>query len=229
MAGVGDGASGRGLFLTLEGADGCGKSTKGAWLVRDLAAAGVACTLLRDPGSTEVSERIRRLLLDPASTMADGCELLLYEAARAQLVEEAIRPALARGEVVVCDRFCDSTLAYQAWGRGLPEDEVRAANALGSRGLVPDRTVVFDLPVASSFERATRHGVDRMELAGLPFQERVRAGYLAIAAAEPGRVRVVDASGSKERSYALMLRALADVLPVRLGADAGEGAPDGRA
>lgn len=225
----------RGVFVTLEGVDGCGKSSKGSWLVRDLRAAGRACVATRDPGGTALSERVREILLDPENdAMSDSCELLLYEAARAQLADEVIAPALARGEVVVCDRFTDSTLAYQAFGRGIPEPDVRRANELGARGLVPDRTIVLDVPEEVSFGRATRGGADRMEGAGVALQARVRHGYLAIAAAEPERVRVVDASGSIERSYALMLEALVDVFPELAGAlaaaraaCAGEASQDG--
>lgn len=212
------GTAHRGVFLTLEGVDGCGKSSKARLLTADLAAAGVEVVNLRDPGGTSVSEQLRGVLLDPANeAMTPACELLLYEAARAQLVEEAVLPALARDAVVICDRFTDSTLAYQHFGRGLDEALVREANRLGSRGLVPDRTIVFDLPVASSFERATRHGTDRMELSGEGFQARVREGYLALAAAEPDRVRVVDSSGEKAVTYGLMLDELRDLLPALEG------------
>ena len=203
-----------GVFITLEGVDGCGKSTKGRMLFAELTAAGREVVTLRDPGSTEISERIRAILLDPQlAGMDPQCELMLFEAARAQLVREAIIPALQRGAVVVCDRFCDSTFAYQAVGRGLSEELVRAANKLGSCGLAPHRTIVFDLEVDESFERATRHGADRMELDGELFQARVREGYLRIAAEEPQRVRVVNAHGEKVEVYERMRAELVDVLP----------------
>ena len=204
----------RGLFLTLEGADGCGKSTKARFLAADLEALGREVLSIRDPGCTPVSERIREILLDPeGDPLVPECELMLYEAARAQMVRELIIPALGRGAVVICDRFCDSTIAYQAFGHGLDEGLVRRANEIGSCGLVPDRTIVFDMEVGESFERATREGADRMELEGLALQERVRAGYAALAAAEPDRIRVVWGSGEKAEVYARTLEALADVLP----------------
>lgn len=208
----------RGVFITLEGMDGCGKSTKGRMLAEELTAKGREVVSLRDPGSTGISERIRAILLDPeAAGMAPECELLLFEAARAQLTREVILPALERGAVVVCDRYYDSTFAYQAVGRGLDEDLVRRANRMGSCGLAPDRTIVFDLEVGESFERATRHGTDRMELDGEPFQARVRHGYLRLAAEEPHRVRVVDGHGEKGEVYARMRAELLDLLPELIG------------
>ena len=203
-----------GVFLTLEGADGCGKSTKARMLVADLEKLGREVVHLREPGGTAISEKIRSILLDPENgDMSHECELLLYEASRAQLVNQVIVPALDRGAVVVCDRFYDSTYAYQFGGRGLDEGLVRRANRLGSCGIVPDRTIVFDLEPEESYERATRHGIDRMEAEGISFQERVREGYLKLAANEPHRVRVVNASGEKAEVYERMLTELIDILP----------------
>ena len=204
----------RGVFLTLEGADGCGKSTKARFLTADLEAMGREVVSLRDPGATTTSERIREILLDPeGDPLVPECELMLYEAARAQMVREVIIPALERGAVVICDRFTDSTIAYQAYGHGLDIELVREANEIGSCGLVPDRTIVFDMEIDESFERATRHGADRLELEGLALQERVRAGYAALAKAEPERIRVVWGSGEKAEVYGRMLAELVDVLP----------------
>lgn len=202
-----------GLFITLEGVDGCGKSTQASLLVDALQAAGRSVVRLREPGGTRLGERIRLLVLDPANDdMCDECELLLYEAARAQLVREVIQPALGRGDAVVCDRFFDSTFAYQAAGRGIGEDLVLSANAMGSCGVVPDVTIVFDIDPREALSRATFEGADRLEGEGEPFQQRVRAAYLSLAQAEPDRVRVIDASGSVEVVKARMLAALDDVL-----------------
>jgi dTMP kinase len=204
----------QGVFITLEGVDGSGKSTKGRMLGEELTAKGREVVLLRDPGSTAISERIREILLDPeVENMSSECELLLFEAARAQLTRELIIPALERGAVVVCDRYCDSTFAYQAVGRGLDEELVRTANAIGSCGLTHHRTIVFDLEIDESFERATRHGTDRMELSGESFQARVREGFLRIAAEEPQRVRVVNSHGEKIEVYARMREELKDLIP----------------
>lgn len=202
----------RGMFITLEGADGCGKSTQAALLAQALEAAGREVVRLREPGGTPISEKVRALLLDPANAeMVPECELLLYEASRAQLTRQVIEPALARGAVVLCDRYYDSTYAYQAGGRELPDDLVNAANALGSCGVAPDRTVVLDLDPALAYARATAAGADRMEAEGLAFQERVRAAYLRLAAAEPARVRIVDASGEKNEVAARVLGAIGDL------------------
>lgn len=203
-----------GVFITLEGTDGSGKSTKARMLGEELSALGREAVILREPGGTDISEKVRQILLDRDNgEMSPTCELLLYEASRAQLVDEVILPALGRGAVVVCDRFYDSTYAYQACARGIDEALVRAANQIGSCGLVPDRTIVFDLPTEESYERATRHGVDRMEAEGISFQDRVRQGYLALAAEEPDRVHVVPVSGEKEEVYERMVAELLDVLP----------------
>lgn len=210
----------RGLFITLEGADGCGKSTQAAILADRIAATGREVVRLREPGGTAVSEKIRALVLDPEnSEMAPECELLLFEASRAQLVRQVIEPALARGAVVVCDRFYDSTFAYQAAGRSLAEPIIRAANALGSCGVAPDRTLVLDMDTDAALSRATRDGADRMEAEGVAFQRRVREGYLRLVAEEPRRVRRVDATGTVEEVAGRLADALADLLPDLAGED----------
>lgn len=210
----------RGSFITLEGADGCGKSTQSAILADRIAATGREVVRLREPGGTAVSEKIRALVLDPEnSEMASECELLLFEASRAQLVRQVIEPALARGAVVVCDRFYDSTFAYQAAGRSLAEQTIRAANALGSCGVAPDRTLVLDMDTDAALSRATRDGADRMEAEGVAFQRRVREGYLRLVAEEPRRVRRVDATGTVEEVAGRLADALADLLPDLAGED----------
>lgn len=210
----------RGLFITLEGADGCGKSAQAAILADRIAATGREVVRLREPGGTAVSEKIRALVLDPEnSEMAPECELLLFEASRAQLVRQVIEPALARGAVVVCDRFYDSTFAYQAAGRSLAEQTIRAANALGSCGVAPDRTLVLDMDTDAALSRATRDGADRMEAEGVAFQRRVREGYLRLVAEEPRRVRRVDATGTVEEVAGRLADALADLLPDLAGED----------
>lgn len=203
----------RGIFITLEGADGSGKSTQAELLAEVLLAREREVVRLREPGGTPISEKIRALLLDPANAeMSPECELLLYEASRAQLTRQVIEPALARGAVVLCDRYYDSTYAYQAGGRGLDETLVRQSNVLGSCGRVPDRTLVLDLDPALGYARATAAGADRMEAEGLAFQERVRAAYLRLASEEPARVRVVDAAGEKDAVTARLIAALEDLL-----------------
>ena len=190
--------SSRGLFITVEGIDGCGKSTQARLIAAALEAAGHDVLRLREPGGVKISELIRAILLDPANAeMGDVCELLLYEAARAQLVHQVIRPALAAGKTVVCDRFYDSTTAYQAFADGLDRNIVSQANELAVDGCRPDLTLVFDLPVEDALRRRSgREAEDRLELKGLEFQERVAAGFRAVAADEPDRVKLIDAGGS---------------------------------
>lgn len=189
--------SSRGLFITVEGIDGCGKSTQARLIAAALEAAGHDVLRLREPGGAKISEQIRAILLDPANAeMGDVCELLLYEAARAQLVHQVIRPALAAGKTVVCDRFYDSTTAYQAFADGLDRNMVSQANELAVDGCRPDLTLVFDLPVEDALRRRSgREAEDRLELKGLEFQERVAAGFRAVAADEPDRVKLIDAGG----------------------------------
>ena len=190
--------SSRGLFITVEGIDGCRKSTQARLIAAALEAAGHDVLRLREPGGVKISEQIREILLDPANAeMGDVCELLLYEAARAQLVHQVIRPALAAGKTVVCDRFYDSTTAYQAFADGLDRNMVSQANELAVDGCRPDLTLVFDLPVEDALRRRSgREAEDRLELKGLEFQERVAAGFRAVAADEPDRVKLIDAGES---------------------------------
>lgn len=190
--------SSRGLFITVEGIDGCGKSTQARLIAAALEAAGHDVLRLREPGGVKISEQIRAILLDPANAeMGDVCELLLYEAARAQLVHQVIRPALAAGKTVVCDRFYDSTTAYQAFADGLDRNMVSQANELAVDGCRPNLTLVFDLPVEDALRRRSGRGAeDRLELKGMEFQERVAAGFRAVAADELDRVKLIDAGGS---------------------------------
>lgn len=193
----------QGLFITVEGIDGCGKSTQATLIAAALEAAGHEVLRLREPGGVKISEQIRAILLDPANAeMGDVCELLLYEAARAQLVHQVIRPALAAGKTVVCDRFYDSTTAYQAFADGLDRNMVSQANALAIDGCRPDLTLVFDLPVEDALRRRSgREAEDRLELKGLEFQERVAAGFRAVAADEPDRVKLIDAGESIDEVF----------------------------
>lgn len=185
-------------FITLEGVDGAGKSTQARLLARALDLAGYQVVTLREPGGTAVGEKIRTLLLDPANTaMGDTCELLLYEAARAQLVHEVIAPALAAGKVVLCDRFYDSTTSYQAFADGLDRQMVRDANNLAVAGTHPALTLVYHItPEQAALRMAARGAADRMEAKGMAFQERVYQGFCAIAAEEPDRVKLIDATAS---------------------------------
>lgn len=210
-----------GTFITFEGIDGCGKSTQVGLLVTALDELGLENVRLREPGGTSISEKIRTLLLDPDNLeMRPETELLLYEASRAQLVRQVIEPALKAGKVVLCDRFYDSTFAYQAIARGLGEELVRRSNELGSCGFTPQLTVVFDLDPEVAWSRATQGGADRMEAEGLAFQSRVREGYLRAAELEPWRVVVVDANGTPDQVFSRLVETLSGVIPELAGLDA---------
>jgi len=186
----------RGYFVTLEGIEGSGKSTQAHLLVERLREHGAAVVALREPGGTPIGEGIRGILLDrDHEMMTPEAEALLYAAARAQLVQEQLAPALAKGEVVVCDRFVDSSVAYQCFGRGLAREFVHEINHWATRATTPDLTVLLDVTVEVGLARATRTACDRIEAEGLEFHERVRQGYLAVARDEPDRVVVIDASG----------------------------------
>jgi dTMP kinase len=190
-----------GLFITFEGGEGAGKTSQLQALRSHLRAVGRDVVETRDPGGTPIGKQIRSLLLDPATGgIAAVTELFLYEASRAQLVHEVIRPALAAGRIVLCDRFTDSTVAYQGYGRGLDLDLIARLNALAADGLSPDLTFLLDLEPEVGLTRAAQRGTprpeqhDRIEGEILGFHQRVRAGYRAIAAAEPDRVILLDAA-----------------------------------
>ncbi len=193
----------KGRFITFEGGEGCGKSTQIRLLADRLRACGKDAVLVREPGGTGLSERIRSLvreeLEDPPNARA---ETLLFLASRAQLVESVLRPALSSGKWVLCDRFADSTFAYQGYGRGFDLAELRRLNAFATGGLVPDRTVLLNVsPEVASLrlrarEAATHTVADRMECAGEDFHARLRKGFLELAAAEPNRFSVIPADGT---------------------------------
>jgi dTMP kinase len=183
------------MFITFEGIDFSGKSTQCARAVSHLGARGHAVDLLREPGGTDVSEAIRGVLLDTRYHGLDPvAELLLFSAARAQLVRERIRPALAGGRIVVADRFLDSTTVYQGFGRGIDRDAIGHVHALATDGLLPDLTILIDITVEESLARRAADGrsIDRMESADGDFFRRVREGYLTLAAGSAGRVQVLD-------------------------------------
>lgn len=186
-----------GRFITFEGIEGVGKSTQLAHLAERLRAAGREVVLTREPGGTPLAERIRALVLGASDEpVPASAELLLMFAARAVHTENRIRPALARGAIVLCDRYTDATYAYQGDGRGVPDADIAPLERLAQRGLAPDLTLVLDAPVALGLGRArARAGTDRIEAETEAFFARVAAGYRRRAAAEPGRVRLIDATG----------------------------------
>jgi dTMP kinase len=203
-----------GRLVTIEGLDGAGKTTLAAGLVAALAARGVQAVLLREPGGVELSERVRALVKDPALRVGGPAEALLYAAARAQLVEERVRPLLDEGSWVLLDRFVDSSLAYQGAARGLGVDRVRELNLFATGGLVPDRTLLLALDPAAGRARLAGRGEapDRLEAEDAAFFARVAAAYAELAREEPERIRVIDAAGAEPEALATALAALEDLL-----------------
>jgi len=181
-----------GIFITIEGMDGTGKTTLAAALAERLRAGGREVVLTSEPGGGPVGESIRKILLDPANSITDRAELLLFEAARAQHVETLIRPALERGAAVICDRYTDSSTAYQGAARGLGIDAVRRLNDFATGGLKPDLTILLDLPADRGLARQSK--VDRVSSESMEFHKAVRQGFLDAAQAEPERFAVIDAA-----------------------------------
>jgi dTMP kinase len=203
-----------GRLVTIEGLDGAGKSTLAVALAAALADRGVDAVLLREPGGVELSERLRRLVKDPDLRIGGAAEALLYAAARAQLVEERLRPLLEAGRWVLLDRFVDSSLAYQGAARGLGVDRVRALNLIATGDLVPDRTLLLALDPATGRARLTgRDDVpDRLEAEDAGFFARVAEAYEQLAREDPARVRVIDASRPEREVLAAALAELEDLL-----------------
>jgi len=185
----------KGFLITFEGIDGCGKSVQARRTFRFLQNRGRDTILLREPGSTPVAERLRRILLDKKLNIPDVTELLLYEAARSELVDKVIRPALRQGKTVLLDRFYDSTTAYQGYGRGLDVKMVRSLHKIATGGIVPDLTMVFNVDLKTAFARRSKDP-DRLESQAAAFHERVRRGFLEIARKERKRVKVIDGTQS---------------------------------
>ena len=200
----------RGLFVTFEGPEGSGKSTHSRLLCEFLKKQGLKILHTREPGGTVVSEKIRKVLLDPKNKGMDVvCELLLYMAARAQIVREKILPALRKGKIVLCDRFMDATLAYQGYAGGLDIKLIKSIGSLVTDGLKPDITFILDIDAKKGLLRSTG-SKDRMEKKSLSYHKKVRKGYLNIAKKEPRRVKVVSALGeiaeTQEKIRRIVLR-----------------------
>lgn len=194
-----------GFFITFEGIDGCGKTTQLSVLADHLRGLGISVTTTREPGGTAIGARIREILLHRDNMhLSPAAELLLYGADRAQHVAEVIIPALSRGDVVLCDRFSDATIAYQGSGRKLPMETIEGIIGYAAQGIAPDLTLLLDVDVTVGQQRAHRRGLpsgvsdDRFEREKVDFHERVREAYLSLARREPKRIRVIDASPTPE-------------------------------
>lgn len=205
-----------GKFITFEGADGVGKSTQVAFVADLLGELGFDVLLVREPGGTKNGEKVRELLLDVDNKeMTDESELMLYLAARSQIVNEVIIPALDKEKIVLCDRFFDSTLAYQGYGRGLDKEFIKEANKFVCNGLLPDLTILFYIPAEMRKARLDkREAADRIESAGREFGERVADGFLKIADEDCNKKRIVkvNTSGKHSQSALLTLKALREII-----------------
>ena len=208
-----------GRLISIEGVDGAGKSTVAAQLAQKLREAGFPLQMVREPGGTRVSEKIREVLLDPLNQeMTPRAEAMLYAAARLQLINQVIAPSLAAGMVVICDRYTDSTLAYQGGGRGLEPAWLRCLNQLATQGLVPDLTLLLDVEPSLGRERRWEKNrkqkmeLDRLEAESESFYTRVRETYLALAQAEPERIKVLNAGKSQSEVAAEAWRLVREVL-----------------
>jgi dTMP kinase len=206
-----------GRFITLEGGEGVGKSTQSRALAAALRARGIEVVETREPGGSDGAEAIRRLLLEGAADRWNArAEALLFAAARADHVARTIRPAIDAGQWVVCDRFLDSSVAYQGGADGLGDEAIRTLHAIGSAGYLPDRTLFLDMPVFDASFRQVAAGIahsDRFEKRDDAFHERVAASFRRIAQDEPERVRTINAQGFPQEVTARLIEALADMLP----------------
>jgi len=212
---------GAGKLIVFEGAEGAGKTTQVKRLAERLAQAGIPCVAVREPGGTPVGDAIREILLDREWHVTDATEALLFMASRGELIARELRPALAAGKVVLLDRFFLSTYAYQIAGRGLPEPEVRAANRLATGGLVPDFTLLLDIPATEGLARAdARGGRDRMEKSGAEFHDQVGKAFRKFtdkswqdSHPECGPITLIDGTGDEDAVFSRVVRALSKAFP----------------
>lgn len=189
----------KGRFITFEGSEGCGKSTQSKLLYRYLKRKGCNVVYLREPGATRISEKIRNILLDPKNHISDATEMLLYMAARAQVVKEVIEPALKEGKIVICDRFLDSTIAYQGFGLGMDIDFIKEVGNFVTSGTNPDLTLLLDLPLKKGLKHR-RFSKDRIEQRSLSYHSRVMEGYHKLARSEPERIKTVKVEKDKDKT-----------------------------
>lgn len=190
----------KGLFITFEGIDGCGKTTQLNLLADYLKSKGFEVVITREPGSIGLGEKIREILLNYDGDVSSNCEAFLFLADRAQHIDIIVKPAIEAGKIVLCDRHTDSTVAYQGYGRGVDLSQIKMLNKLATSGLIPDLTYVFDVDMETSQQRVGKDK-DRMESAGLEFHKKVRAGYLKIVEEEPERVKLVDSTKDIETIF----------------------------
>lgn len=202
------------LFITFEGGEGCGKSTQSNILYHRLKKLAIPSLLIHEPGITALGKKVTELLKwSKGINISPLAELLLFNVSRTQLVTEVIKPNLTKGIVVICDRYADSTTAYQGYGRGVDLAKVKAANVLGTQGVVPDLTILLDVPAETGFKRNKEKKHDRFEKENLVFHQRVREGYLKLAKAEPKRWLVLDATKSREEIAEIIWNRVSKLVP----------------
>ena len=200
----------KGLFITCEGADGCGKTTQLQLLKTYLENKGYEIIVTREPGGKGLGEKFREILLNYDGVVSDRCESFLFLADRAQNIDTIVKPAVSSGKIVLCDRHIDSSVAYQGYGRGLNIEEIKKLNSIATGGMLPDLTLVFDIDIETSMQRVGKEK-DRMESSGNEFFNRVRNGYLELAKQEPERIKVVDSRGSIEEIHEKVVNILQDL------------------
>ncbi|MDD5496453.1 MAG: dTMP kinase [Candidatus Omnitrophica bacterium] len=197
----------KGIFITFEGGEGCGKTTQSKLLYDYLMKRGYACVYTREPGGTAAGELIRQVLLHSKDThITDLAELFLFEASRAQIVEEVIIPALKDKRIVICDRFNDATFSYQGYGGKVALGAIKSLDDIATLGLKPDLTILLDIDTLTGLERARSKGTDRMEKKDVAYHKRVRSGYLKLAAKEPKRIKVVKVRGAISQTQDIVRR-----------------------
>ena len=201
----------KGLFITFEGADGCGKSTQMELLKKYLLNKNYQVLETREPGGKGLGEKIREILLNYDGKVANRCESFLFLADRAQNIDVIVKPAIEQGKIVLCDRHTDSSVAYQGYGRGLDIEEINKLNSLATGGLKPDLTYVFDVDIETSMKRVGTEK-DRMESAGKEFFNKVRHGYLELAKQEPERIKVIDAKDNIETVFKNVVKIIEPLL-----------------
>jgi len=201
------------LFITFEGGEGSGKSVQARAIYRKLSRLNIPVVLTHEPGATPLGKKIARWLKWGQDAISAETELMLFNASRAQLVTEVIKPSLESGRVVICDRYSDSTTAYQSYGRGLDLEMVQSVNNAAIQGVKPDLTILLDMPVEAGLARKRDRKHDRFEQEHITFHRRVREGYLKLAAGEPDRWLVVDASQSKEKVAKIIWEKVSRLLP----------------
>ena len=201
----------KGLFITFEGCDGCGKTTQLELLAKYLQDKGYDVIVTREPGARGLGEKLREILLNYDGEVSSNCESFLFLADRAQHIDTIVKPAIDAGKIVLCDRHIDSTAAYQGYGRGLDIDQINYLNNIATSGLKPNLTLLFDVDIETSMARVGNNK-DRMENAGIEFQEKVRHGYLELAKKEPKRIKVFDSGKTIEQLHQEVLGTIAPLL-----------------